>query len=100
MVVVDVAEDAESVGVCPERLAQVKALCRGYVDRGEKAFTQVLIARAGKIVLEDSYGMANLRIFAPLQMGPTELRRMYARSLSPCMPSVTRGIRALCPLSR
>ena len=49
MVVVDVAEDAESVGVCPERLAQVKALCRGYVDRGEKAFTQVLIARAGKM---------------------------------------------------
>jgi hypothetical protein len=45
MVVVGVAEDAESVGMCPERLAQVRTLCRGYVDRGEKAFTQVRLER-------------------------------------------------------
>ena len=66
MVVVGIAKDAESVGMCPERLAQVKALCRGYVDRGEKAFTQVLVARAGKIVLEDSYGMADVDAQTPV----------------------------------
>lgn len=66
MVLVGIAEDAESVGMCPERLAQVQALCRGYVDRGEKAFTQVLVARAGKIVLEDSYGLADLEAQTPV----------------------------------
>ena len=47
MPLVGIAADAESVGMCPTRLAQVRDLCRGYVDRGEKAFTQVLVARAG-----------------------------------------------------
>jgi hypothetical protein len=47
---VGVAADAESVGMCPDRLAQVQALCRGhvdrgYVDRGEKSFAQCLLAR-------------------------------------------------------
>ena len=60
------ADVAESVGMCPERLAQVQTLCRGYVDRGEKSFTQVLVARAGQVVLEDSYGMADLATQTPV----------------------------------
>lgn len=66
MGLVAIAEDAGSVGMCPERLAQVQAVCRGYVDRGEKAFTQVLVSRAGKVVLEDSYGMADLEAQKPV----------------------------------
>ena len=66
MGLIGIAGDAETVGMCTERLAQVQALCRGYVDRGEKAFTQVLVARGGKIVLEDSYGSADLATKTPV----------------------------------
>ena len=64
-----------------ERLEQVRELCRGYVDRGEKAFSQVLVARCGKIVLEDSYGMADMAAGTPV--ADDAIVRIYSMTSAP-----------------
>ena len=67
--------------MCPQRLEQVRALCRGYVDRGQKAFSQVLVARCGKIVLEDSYGMADMAAGTPV--ADDAIVRIYSMTSAP-----------------
>ena len=81
MTLVGISPDAGQVGMCPQRLSQVRELCRGYVDRGEKAFSQVLVARCGKIVLEDSYGMADMAAGTPV--ADDAIVRIYSMTSAP-----------------
>ncbi len=49
----------ESVGISSERLARIDQMCKAEVDAGNLPGIVVLVARNGKIVFLNSYGMAN-----------------------------------------
>lgn len=48
-----------SVGLSPERLARIDAMCREAVDEGHLPGVVALVARRGKIVFWNAYGMAD-----------------------------------------
>ncbi len=46
----------EEAGMSPERIANVRRLCAGWVEQGIMPALQVLVARRGVIVLHDAWG--------------------------------------------
>ena len=53
------AATPESVGMSTERLNRIDAMCREAVDNGEVPGIVALVARNGKIVFHEAYGMAD-----------------------------------------
>lgn len=49
----------ESVGISPERLNRIDAMCKEAVENGDLPGIVALVARNGKIVLHEAYGMAD-----------------------------------------
>ena len=49
----------ESAGVSPERLGRLDAMCKEAVKNGEVPGIVALVARKGKIVFHEAYGMAD-----------------------------------------
>ena len=49
----------ESVGISPERLNRIDAMCKASVKDGDLPGIVALVARNGKIVLHEAYGMAD-----------------------------------------
>ncbi|MEN8230791.1 MAG: serine hydrolase domain-containing protein [Bacteroidota bacterium] len=49
----------ESVGISPERLNRIDAMCQESVKDGDLPGIVALVARNGKIVLHEAYGMAD-----------------------------------------
>lgn len=49
----------ESVGMSPERLARIDAMCQEAVAEGQVPGMVALVARKGKIVFHNAYGMAD-----------------------------------------
>ena len=56
----------ESVGMSSARLERVNKVAHGYVDRGELPGFATLVAREGKIVHLDAYGLADTSTGRPL----------------------------------
>ena len=56
----------EDVGMSSDRLARVSAAMQGYVDRHEVAGIVSLVARHGKIVHFESFGMRDVENGAPM----------------------------------
>ena len=52
--------DPASLGFDPGRLERARDVGRQYVDAGAMPCAQVLVSRAGKVALVDSYGWADL----------------------------------------
>ena len=50
---------AESVGMSQERLDRLNAMCREAVEQGDLPGIVALVARKGKIVFHEAYGMAD-----------------------------------------
>src|SRR5262245_889043 len=65
-------------GFDPARLARVSELARGAVERGEHAGVSVLVARHGHVVLEQSFGRADLAAEKPMR--PDTIVRVYSMS--------------------
>jgi CubicO group peptidase (beta-lactamase class C family) len=59
----------ESVGMSSERLARMRRVMQGYVDRGELAGLVLLVARYGRIVELSARGMQNLERKEPMAQG-------------------------------
>ena len=49
----------ESVGMSSERLARIDAMCKKAIEENEMPGIVALVARKGKIVFHEAYGMAN-----------------------------------------
>jgi CubicO group peptidase (beta-lactamase class C family) len=56
----------ESVGMSSERLGRLDAVTHGWVDGGRIAGVVTLVARRGKVVHLDSYGMADIEHREPM----------------------------------
>jgi CubicO group peptidase (beta-lactamase class C family) len=56
----------ESVGMSSERLGRLDAVTHGWVDGGRIAGVVTLVARRGKVVHLDTYGMADLENHEPM----------------------------------
>ena len=67
---------AESEGFSTGRLARLDAKTHSYVDQGGTAGVITLIARHGKIVHFDAYGMSDIEEHKPMK--PDSLFRMYS----------------------
>lgn len=59
----------EALGFPAQKLEAIKQHIRGYVDRQVLSGVVVLLAREGKIVLADAYGMRDLEQRLPMQLG-------------------------------
>ena len=57
----------ESVGMSSERLERLDALTHGWVDEGRIAGVVTLIARRGRVVHQDAYGMADIEAREPMR---------------------------------
>jgi len=56
----------ESVGMSTERLGRLDAVMHGWVDQGRVAGVVTLVARRGKVVHVDAYGMADVEHNEPM----------------------------------
>ncbi len=56
----------ESVGMSTERLGRLDAVMHGWVDQGRIAGVVTLVARRGKVVHVDAYGMADVEHNEPM----------------------------------
>ena len=65
-------------GFDPARLERVTELVRGSIERGEHAGVSLLVARHGRVVLEQSFGLADLQTRAPMR--PDTIVRIYSMS--------------------
>lgn len=63
------AAPPETLGFPAQKLEAIKQHIRGYVDRQVLSGVVVLLARDGKIVLADAYGMRDLEQRRPMQFG-------------------------------
>ena len=59
----------EALGFSAQELEAIKQHIRGYVDRQVLSGVVVVLARDGKIVLADAYGMRDLEQRRPMQFG-------------------------------
>lgn len=59
----------EALGFPAQKLEAIKQHIRGYVDRQVLSGVVVLLAREGRIVLADAYGMRDLEQHRPMQFG-------------------------------
>jgi CubicO group peptidase (beta-lactamase class C family) len=57
----------QAVGVSPERLARIDAICRKAVDAGDVPGVVALVARRGKIVYHKAFGWADSTARRPLE---------------------------------
>lgn len=57
----------ESVGMSAERLERINAMCRDAVNNGEVPGIVALVARNGKIVFHEAYGMADNEAGRPMK---------------------------------
>lgn len=67
---------AEDVGMSPEKLAQVKPAVQALIDNGKIAGASVIVARKGKIVLFENFGMMDRDAKKPMQ--PDTIFRIYS----------------------
>lgn len=56
----------ESVGMSSERLGRLDAVTHGWVDEGRIAGVVTLIARLGRVIHRDAYGMADIENREPM----------------------------------
>ncbi len=68
----------ESVGMSSARLARITDLMRRYVDAGELAAVETIVARDGKIVYHEAVGTLDLETGAAFE--PDSLVRIYSMS--------------------
>lgn len=54
-----IAGTPESAGISAERLGRIDLMCKEAVSNGDLPGTVVLVARKGKIVMHEAYGMAD-----------------------------------------
>ncbi|MEL6942384.1 MAG: serine hydrolase domain-containing protein, partial [Bacteroidota bacterium] len=57
----------ESVGMSSERLARIDEMCKKAIEDGEMPGIVALVARKGKIVFHEAYGMADTESKHPLE---------------------------------
>lgn len=57
---------AEEVGMSEERLALLRPILERYVDEGATGGIQVLVARDGKVVMHENFGVADVESGEPL----------------------------------
>ena len=67
---------AKDVGMSPEKLAQVKPAVQALIDNEKIAGASVIVARKGKIVLFENFGMMNRD--ANKSMQPDTIFRIYS----------------------
>ncbi|MHC4461418.1 MAG: serine hydrolase domain-containing protein [Planctomycetota bacterium] len=66
----------EDVGMSPEKLAQVKPVVQALIDNEKIAGASVIVARRGKIVLFETFGMVDRDANKPMQ--PDTIFRFYS----------------------
>ena len=72
------ADEARSVGMCPERLARIPKFFEGYLERKKFSGLQLFLARQGKTVLHSCQGVKDWDTDAPID--PQTIYRIYSMS--------------------
>jgi CubicO group peptidase (beta-lactamase class C family) len=71
-----VTTDAESVGLSTERLKRIDEIIQRHIDDGKISGAVVAVARRGKLVKHEAYGLADVTTRAPMQKNA--LFQMYS----------------------
>lgn len=71
-----VTTDAESVGLSTERLKRIDEIIQRHIDDGKISGAVVAVARRGKLVKHEAYGLADVTSKAPMQKNA--LFQMYS----------------------
>ena len=68
----------ENVGMSSEKLAQIKSSVQTLIDNEKMAGASIIVARKGKIVLFETFGMMDKKANKPMQ--PDTIFRIYSMS--------------------
>ena len=68
----------ENVGMSSEKLAQIKSSVQTLIDNEKMAGASIIVARNGKIVLSETFGMMDQKANKPMQ--PDTIFRFYSMS--------------------
>ncbi len=68
----------ENVGMSSEKLAQIKSSVQALIDNEKMAGASIIVARKGKIVLSETFGMMDKKANKPMQ--PDTIFRFYSMS--------------------
>ena len=68
----------ENVGMSSEKLAQIKSSVQTLIDNEKMAGASIIVARNGKIVLSETFGMMDQKANKPVQ--PDTIFRFYSMS--------------------
>ncbi|MBL7142731.1 MAG: beta-lactamase family protein [Phycisphaerae bacterium] len=68
----------ENVGMSSEKLAQAKSSVQALIDNEKIAGASIIVARKGKIVLSETFGMMDQKAKKPIQ--PDTIFRIYSMS--------------------
>ena len=65
-----------AAALCPERLERVRALTRGWVDRGEMPMASLRVSRHGSVLLDDHHG--ERRVGGAAALEADDIHRIYS----------------------
>jgi CubicO group peptidase (beta-lactamase class C family) len=68
----------ENVGMSSEKLSQIKSSVQALIDNEKMAGASIIVARNGKIVLSETFGMMDQKANKPMQ--PDTIFRFYSMS--------------------